>query len=102
MAKGDRHFDLTLPWEDGEIQVTGYVSKYHPAVFYLRNGDPGYPAEGGEIEDFKAILPDGTELEDPDGKILEALSDDIYQAVDESRDDGPDPDDKYDSDRNGD
>ena len=34
----------------GSILVTaeGTISDYHDAVMYLPNGDPGYPAEGGE------------------------------------------------------
>lgn len=41
------------------LEVEAEVSDYHPAVRYLRNGDPGYPAEGGEVEDLRAFGPDG-------------------------------------------
>lgn len=44
------------------VQVEATISDYYPAVNYLRNGDPGYPAEGGEVEDLKVFLPGGTEL----------------------------------------
>ena len=32
------------------VYATGTISKYYPATFYRSNGDPGDPAEGGEIE----------------------------------------------------
>ena len=46
-----------------EVELDGFISKYHPAVMYLRNGDPGYPEEGGELEDF-AVLLDGKDITD--------------------------------------
>lgn len=39
-----------------ELTLRGTLTTYHPAVMYLKNGDPGYPAEGGELEDFDIIL----------------------------------------------
>jgi hypothetical protein len=38
-----------------ELEVDYDVSAYVPARFYLANGDPGYPAEGGEV-DFSATV----------------------------------------------
>jgi len=76
------HFDVTFFYgeDDQEYRVTGFQSAYQPAVMYLSNGDPGHPAEGGEIEDFEVfkILDDGTEVEDEDdmeedGKFMEEL-----------------------------
>lgn len=99
--KGGRHFDMTLPWEDGKIRVTGHVTRYYPAVMHLANGDPGYPAEGGEVEDLKIFACDGTEMDDSDGAIFRAIEDDIYEAVSEA-DCGPDPDAAYDAMRAGD
>ena len=46
-----------------EVELDGKVSKYHPAVMYLPNGDPGYPEEGGELEDFTVTL-DGNDITD--------------------------------------
>lgn len=40
------------------VELEGYISKYYPAVMYLKNGDPGYPEEGGELEDFSVWLGD--------------------------------------------
>jgi hypothetical protein len=39
-----------------EYTVTCTISPYHPAVMYLRNGDPGYPEEGGELEKIDIFL----------------------------------------------
>ena len=41
------------------VTVEATITDYHPAVMYLSNGDPGYPAEGGEIEDITITGPDG-------------------------------------------
>ena len=80
-------FDVTVNWDDGEairsIRVKGKISEYRPAVMYLRNGDPGYPAEGGEIEDYKIYAEDGTEIDDSDGKILAAVEDEVYEKASE-------------------
>jgi hypothetical protein len=46
-----------------EVDLDGSISKYYPAVMYLRNGDPGYPEEGGELEDFTVTL-DGKDITD--------------------------------------
>ncbi len=55
-------YEYEPPGEDGEtlmLDVSASITDYHPAVMYLRNGDPGYPAEGGEVEDLEVIGPDG-------------------------------------------
>jgi hypothetical protein len=46
-----------------EVELDGYVSKYHPATMYKNNGDPGDPEEGGELEDFTVKL-DGIDITD--------------------------------------
>ncbi len=51
------------------LDVSASISAYYPAVMYMRNGDPGYPAEGGEVEDLTVTGPDGIEWE----SIPEAL-----------------------------
>ncbi len=65
-------YELPEPNGDGEtllLDVSAHISDYYPAVMYLRNGDPGYPAEGGEVEDLTVVGPDGIEW----GTIPEAL-----------------------------
>jgi hypothetical protein len=47
---------------DIEVEIDGSMSKRKPARMYLKNGDPGYPEEGGELEDFSICLPDGTDI----------------------------------------
>ncbi len=34
------------------LDVSAKINIYTPAVLTLRNGDPGYPAEGGDCESF--------------------------------------------------
>ncbi len=53
--------------KDGEIlmlDVSALITDYYPAVMYLRNGDPGYPSEGGEVEDLEVVGPDGITWDD--------------------------------------
>lgn len=65
------------------LRIVGEISEYVPARFYLSNGDPGYPAEGGEIEGYKIFGPDGKEIEDPNGDILDAVVDDVLEKISE-------------------
>jgi hypothetical protein len=44
-------FDYLGDCRGVEFSISYSASPYHRAVPYLRNGDPGYPAEGGEIDD---------------------------------------------------
>ena len=46
-----------------DIDVKAHITPYYPAVRYLRNGDPGFPAEGGEVEDLEATWPDGSSVD---------------------------------------
>jgi hypothetical protein len=63
------------------LRIVGEISEYVPARFYLSNGDPGYPAEGGEIEEYKIFGPDGKEIEDPNGDILDAVMDYVLEKI---------------------
>lgn len=95
MSKG-HGFDVRVIHEERELRITGTISKFYPAVMHLPNGDPGYPAEGGEIEDY--VITDaetGEAIEDDDGKILEAVADDVYeQAAANAEDDKEDADER--------
>jgi len=44
-----RYFDATVEYDDGH-EVLVRVTPGHPAVMYLPNGDPGYPADPPEVE----------------------------------------------------
>lgn len=68
------------------LRLVGQISPYYPAVMYLRNGDPGYPAEGGEIEDCEVSVvhtrKDGRKVErkiEAQGKLWEAIQERIYE-----------------------
>ena len=37
-----------ITYKGVDMYVEFNYSEYRPAVYYLSNGDPGYPAEGGE------------------------------------------------------
>lgn len=89
MRNRNHGFDVNVTYqgpddEDGiTIRVVGNISDYVPAVYHLPNGDPGYPAEGGEIEDYKIFGTNGKEIEDPDGDILDSVMDDVLESISE-------------------
>ncbi len=87
-------FSMELPYEDGLVRVEGSISPYFPATGPSMESAGGDPAEGGEIEDFKAWKIIGgvkVETEETD-EILKSLEDKIRETVAEDMDDGPDPD----------
>lgn len=57
------------------LDVSANISTYHPAVMYLRNGDPGYPEEGGEVEGLTVVGPDGLEWDSIPEALLVKLED---------------------------
>lgn len=57
------------------LDVTASITDYYPAVMYLSNGDPGYPAEGGEVEGLEVTGPDGIAWADIPPALLEKLED---------------------------
>ncbi len=56
------------------LYVTATISDYHPAVYYQRNGDPGWPEEGGEVEDLEVTFEDGTFMNPIPDRLALALS----------------------------
>ncbi len=49
-------FDVEIVLSGHTLNVMGSATPPTPAVMYLTNGDPGYPAEGGELEDLEVWL----------------------------------------------
>jgi len=74
--------------EDGEdlvevlLDVSGTISDAHDAVMHQRNGDPGWPAEGGEVEDLTVIMPGGVVMNPIPDELYETLCE---RALDENR-----------------
>ena len=89
MRNRNHGFDVEVTYHDGDedgitIRVVGEISRSYPAVMYVPNGDPGYPAEGGDIVDYKIFdKATGAEIEDSDGKILDAVLDDVMEQASE-------------------
>jgi hypothetical protein len=93
-------------WEEVEVEVDYIATPRVRGARTLRNGDPGYPDEGGEVEVLSAVRTDtgeaveltdaevsaieeGVEWEDDDGDYEE----DDYGHDDEDYDaDPPEPD----------
>ncbi len=71
-------YEYEPPEDEAEtlmLDVSASISDYYPAVMYLNNGDPGYPAEGGEVEDLTVIGPDGITWDDIPHALLARLED---------------------------
>lgn len=56
-----------------DIRVHYEATPYVPAVYYLSNGDPGYPAEGGDF-DIYSVEVEGV-------NIWELLSEDTLDKI---------------------
>jgi len=54
------------------LQIDYTVDDYVPAVPYLPNGDPGYPSEGGECDDWEV-----SGVEDMD-QLVDAIEDQLF------------------------
>jgi hypothetical protein len=71
--------------DDNEVFVTatGTKSADVPAKMYLKNGDPGYPAEPGEVEIDKIASTDeeGNPVEFDESQY-DALEEYIFETVD--------------------
>ncbi len=90
MARKNENFNVSVILDESgsqdyrEVRIVGEISPYYPAVMYLSNGDPGYPAEGGEIESYRIFdKSTGKEIEDPDGDILDSVLDEVYEKISE-------------------
>ena len=68
-----------------EVYVTAQYSPSTPHVFYLPNGDPGYPGDPEEVEIISAETADGTPVE-----LTEAEYDLILVDVRDQYREGPD------------
>lgn len=89
------NLDLDVGGQSYKINVYAKGTYYyHPAVMYLRNGDPGYPEEEDlEIEDvdvvwYKVDENDEKVEVEPTEEMTEALNDYLYN-LDWDQWDGP-------------
>ena len=64
-----------VTYKDIELKVDYYATPYVPARYYLDNGDPGYPAEGGDF-DVEAVYLLGSRVD-----IYELLSEDTIHEI---------------------
>ena len=80
------NFDLTLTYDGAPVRCTGSISPAYPGRGPSMENAGGDPPEPAEIEDFRIYAEDGTEMEDADGEILDALADTIMEAVDDQLD----------------
>jgi len=48
--------NITFGDDDIEMEVSYEATPYRPAVYYLSNGDPGYPEEGGDFDIYEVIV----------------------------------------------
>jgi hypothetical protein len=69
------------PYEEIEFTVIGNVSEYHPATMYDRNGDPGDPAWGGEL-DVTSIIPNPKDYDIDEDIIIEKAEEELWNNQD--------------------
>ena len=70
MASATYYVNLGILGEEVEVEVTYTMTPYIEATMYRSNGDPGDPAEGGEIEIEKITCEEYPSLADKIGDIL--------------------------------
>jgi hypothetical protein len=92
-VKPGHDFKTTVSRElDGKeivYKVLGHVTDYYPAVMYKKNGDPGDPEEGGEVELDQILDEEGQNILDclyyedldPNVKGGDTVYDFIYHEV---------------------
>ena len=47
---------VTIMYCDIEMRIEYEATPFVPEVRYLSNGDPGYPAEGGDFDVYEVIV----------------------------------------------
>ena len=65
--------------DDLEISCTIRLYPGHPAVHYLKGGDPGYPAEDDEVEIYDCAI--GGEPFEPTGDQHEKMCDYVLENI---------------------
>lgn len=71
--------ELFIPYCDGPFYVDYSYSPATPPVFYLRNGDPGYPGDDADVDIHKiAARPEGDDLYEI---LSESAIDNLIDAV---------------------
>jgi len=68
-----------------EIVINYSIISPHTGCMYLNNGDPGHPAEGGELEIESIYDEDGNELDED--VLTDAICDYLYDSWDPMADD---------------
>lgn len=91
MSRYATDFEMELRWDGEDILFVGKIEPGYPATgpTYDCGGTPG---EGPSVTDYTFTNEAGEEIEDPDGRILDALEDKILEAYQDQI-----ADDKYDA-----
>ena len=61
---------LKFEWNNKKCEFTGEYIFPTPDVWYLRNGDPGYPGDPSELGTIKELIIDSKKLSDQEIDIL--------------------------------
>lgn len=72
--------EIFIPGLDAALSVDYTYYEGCPAVFYLRNGDPGHPKEPSEIEDLVVRIGESGDISE---FLNETAFSAIYNAIDE-------------------
>ena len=77
-------FDVNLIHDGESVRCVGHISASYPGRGPSMDNAGGEPPEPAEIEDVTIYAEDGTEIEDADGDIVDALYDSIMEAASEA------------------
>jgi len=91
MSRYATDFGMELTWDGEDILFVGKIEPGYPAQGPTYDCG-GVPGEGPTVTDYTFTNEAGEEIEDPDGKILDALEDKILEAYQDQI-----ADDKYDA-----
>lgn len=69
--------EVNFFFSECELTAIACVNPYRPATMYAKNGDPGDPEEGGDIEDLVIMLGEY----DVTGIVSQAVIDEAEESI---------------------
>jgi hypothetical protein len=74
---------ITFGDDDIEMQIGYETTPYREEVRYLSNGDPGYPAEGGDFDVYEVIVGSMNIIKSLSQEDLEKITELAIRSVEE-------------------
>lgn len=74
-----------INYKDVELRIEYETTPYRPAVYYLSNGDPGYPEEGGDFDVYEVLVGDQNIISLLSGADMEEITQRAIRSVENDR-----------------